>query len=475
MGPFSEAELQSKLKTNELDSSAYVFSEGMSDWALVSDTAIFTSKTAAPAASSSSEKLGAQPMVTESVSGGGVASSTGPKGKEPIKSAEPTLQKSRAEVQSSMGYTAPKPRSNKVRVVLYSILAVVILISGAFYWIDQGGYVPVLSDMLGSHKIQPPASPMPKPPLATATTQDLTTGVGAPQAKAPRSFDWDELKEFRKTADPKGAPFRIATRTLAEGHPVVVGVLSPLIKVDAVKVMIFPDNEKNMMPISKVWSLKAQAIDGFFAVGPLNVEGAELPAGRYHLMAASNGSFLGEVTFDVGNWPTADKLTAIQAQIQKERSVMADKERSALEMKYREVAAAIDQLKLHSRSATMGAKGAKDWVRLSQPWRSILLKALDDQRSVMSGPMFYPEAQNKLYTLMFETMKVQEALDIFSKGGAKALMASRKKGIGQIWADLEKQQSALSGEIQLLSQAPVGAFKLDSNIIKTQLLSAEPE
>lgn len=480
MGPFTEAEVQSKLRSGELDTTAYVFSEGMSDWALVGETDVFAAKgpaiasagpaptpTPGPAAPSEpkAETIG-QPVVKESISAGPAKSA--------VKvSAEPTLAKVKAEPAPKAAKKSGGGRPPVRRAVLYSLLGVVIVFSGVFYWIDQGGHVPFLSDLLNpSSKILPPPSPTPKPPLAVGENQEVSTATAAaPAPKPPRGFDWNELRDFRKTEDPKGPPFRIASHSLGDTRPVILGALSPLIRSGFVRVAIFPDNEKNLMPVAKIWTLVVPVLDGYFSVGPLNIEGAELPAGRYHLMAAAGESFLGEVTFDVGAWPSTDKLNELQLQLQQERKVLAEKERSALELKFREAAAAVDQLRLHGRSASLGPKGAKEWQRVSKPWRTNMLKALEDQRLVMGGPMFYADIQGRLYRLMVDTLKMEEALDMSSKGGPKAVLAARKKSLGQLWTELSQTQTALSGEIQILGQSAVTALRIDPEVIKKQLVT----
>src|SRR3712207_4100024 len=40
MGPFAESDMHVKLQSGEIDQTAYVFTEGMSDWALVSETPV---------------------------------------------------------------------------------------------------------------------------------------------------------------------------------------------------------------------------------------------------------------------------------------------------------------------------------------------------------------------------------------------------------------------------------------------------
>src|SRR5688500_1813783 len=50
MGPFSERELQGKTRSGEITDSAYVFTEGMADWASLADTPVLRDAAEAPSA-----------------------------------------------------------------------------------------------------------------------------------------------------------------------------------------------------------------------------------------------------------------------------------------------------------------------------------------------------------------------------------------------------------------------------------------
>lgn len=456
MGPFAEADVHSKLKNGELDTSAYVFTEGMSDWSLVSDAPVFTAKGPTVSAESAAQGTGAVANVapvTKEVLGGNVSSTTVQK-TVPAK-AEPTQIKAAAPAKAATGDSSKSTKRR--RILLYSLLALVIIAAAGQYAMNSiNGTGPE------------PIAPMTPPPTQQAAPEGTATAVETPAAKA--SIDWNELKAFRKTEDSKGPPFRIAAQTLGETRPVVIGVLSPLLKMESIKIAIYPDNDRNLMSVARIWTFKVPVIDGYFSVGPLHVDGEEMPIGRYHLMLAGNGAYMGEVTFDVGTWPAANKVTEIQGQLQKDRSVLAEKERTSLELKFREVSAAIDQLKLHGQVAAKGPKFNAEWMRLAKPWRTNLLKAIEDQRAVMTGPMFYNAPQSHLYALMIETLRTQESLDVASSGGAKAMAAKKIKSLGQLWSDLNSQQNQVSGEIQILGNTAVGPFKLDANVVKKQLL-----
>ncbi|MBS1983789.1 MAG: DUF4339 domain-containing protein [Bdellovibrionales bacterium] len=465
MGPFSEADVHAKLKNKELDNSAYLFTEGMSDWALVDEIPVLAPPAApAPAApvtpaatfTPSAEKS-APAQQKETI---GVAAST----KKATQKSEPTAQVPKSEAAPA---AAPAKKPAIRRGVLYTLLGAVVIIAGISKYLDMAS-TPTPNETKPTAKLANPA-------LAPSATQTPATGQSTLEATRPatKTFDWSELADFRKNQDPKGPPFRIANRVLADSHPVIMGVLSPLIRSNSLRVAIYPDNERNLMPVGKIWRLNVEVIDGYFSVGPLNIEGAELPPGRYHVMLASHEGFLGEVNFEVGTWPTPEKVNEIQLALQKERSSLAEKERGVIETKLREVAGAIEQLKLYGRSATMGPRGLKEWQRGSQPWRATLLKALDEQRGVMSGPMFYGDVESKIYNLMFESLKMQEALDIYSKGGAKALQSAKKKNLGQLWTELSSLQSSVEGEVRILGQTAVGPLKLDPEVVKRQLLETK--
>lgn len=475
MGPFNEADVHVKLKGGDLDPTAYVFTEGMSDWTVISDAVVFA-KAPAVSAGATETKLSTPEPAAPQAAVHTEKISAAPSSTKVARSVEPTVQQS----VKSDAKTEKKKTPASRRVLVYSLLLILVAIAGFFYATDPTMQLPFgLGGGGGEAKINTPkrretapedGAPVPAPQNGTGTAA-TSAAPATPQAVAvAKDLDWNELREFRKTENPKGAPFRTATQTLAGSRPVIVGVLSPLVKFESVKVAVFPDNEKNLMPVAKVWIMKVPVLDGYFSFGPLNVEGAELPAGEYHVLVASGDSFLGEVGFEIGTWPAADKLAEIQAQIQKERTVLGERERSALEVKFREANAALEQLRLHGRSAASGVKGAKEWKRVSKPWATSMVSALEDQRTVMGGPMFYPDVQGKLHDFMFRTYQMYGALDLYSRGGAKALAKERKKSLGQLWQELDGTQSALAGEIQILGQKGVTNLRIDSEIIKAQLL-----
>jgi hypothetical protein len=95
--------------------------------------------------------------------------------------------------------------------------------------------------------------------------------------------------------------------------------------------------------------------------------------------------------------------------------------------------------------------------------------AKEDQVTVMSGPMFYPEAQSALYSFIDGMNSLYESLEIYSKGGAKLLAKNRKRGLGVQWAEIGKMQSALTAQVQGLSQASPKPLTVNEDTIKKQL------
>jgi hypothetical protein len=241
--------------------------------------------------------------------------------------------------------------------------------------------------------------------------------------------------------------------------------------VSSLSIAVFPDNEKNILPVPQLWKGIVPVLNGYFTFGPISVEGLPLPPGKYWVQAAAKGSFLGEVSFEIPGFPSGEELTKKQADLQSQRALYAEKERASLEAKMREATAALQQLKLYSKLAqTKTPKARGDWSRQSAAWRSQMLKAVEEQRSVLSGPMFYPEAQNAIYQMLFETLKGQETLELISKLGPKALQKNNSKSIGQTWLDLDKSQRTLAGMIQVLGASSAGPMKLDLGVVKSQVV-----
>ncbi len=534
MGPYRESELSQKLAIKEIALSAYVFTEGMTDWALASDTPVLTMATvrdtpapavtvASSAPKASIEKKEEKKLEVLSVSQPNIGSVVEKKEKVAEKSVEkntsgswerPSFSESGMESSSvnasqvrslsaqktqkgdrkdkeglqeentraaTRRFTLSTFKFPKLKPSVYAIpLILLTSIGGGYYYATNVGYIPYVSDFLGvvlgksvkapkSKKVAKKIEEAPPPVQTPEVVEEKAVQSSESSGTKSRDVNWDELQSFRKNQDPKAPPYRLASATLGSDRPVLIGVVSPLLRGTFVRVAVFPQSDRNLMAIPRLWEFRVPVADGYFAVGPLTIDGGKLPPGRYNVLVQMGQSYLGDTSFEVGTWPTGSDLTSRQSQLQKEKMALAEKERSAIEAKMREVSAAIGQLKVYGRYAGQGVKGAKDWKKLSKPWKDAFMKALQYQRSVVAGPMFYAKIQNDIYVLMGQLLRVYEALDTQSTGGAKEVQKKYKKGIAQIWTDLAKDQNNVSGEIQILGQKALPSLQIDMNVVKAQL------
>lgn len=447
IGPLSEAELIQKLDSGEINATAYVYTEGMPDWALISETPVL-----APGADFESEDSSARPTISQATATETVALESTEATPTPAPSeieslgsvdaakASPEKFEAPGSTEKLAAAATPKKRS-KLALLIPAALAVAVL---AFY----------------AEKFMPVQTP--KESVAPVASTSPT-----PEAPKADSFSWDELNLQRESQDRNAAPFRLAPQHLGGKRPVLVGALSPLVKADALQVAIFSDNEKSLYAVPRLWMLKVPVIDGYFSVGPLSAEGKELRAGSYHVMIAHQGNFLGEVGFDVGPWPSAAELAESNSRIEQERAGLAQKEKTALDLKIIESASAIVELQNLGKIAANGARTLPQWTKASVAWQQKISQALNDQKTVLSGPMFYFDTQNKLYGLLGELNKAWLELDAQAK--------TAKKPAPTLLTALNQKQLQLATETQELARsgAQVSPLKMDANIVKRSLLSLE--
>jgi hypothetical protein len=459
MGPLTETEVGAKLKAGELDSSAYLFTEGMTDWTPVDDLPVFRASGSASAAAASivptptkaAEKSSS--IVDKTIEKKAVEK---PKTEEARQASEPTMAPVSPSVtaapvaSSSVSAKTPTAASSapkKTRPVFVAALVAAIAAAGVYYWMDQM-----------------PEAPPPPPP------KPVETAPVAAVPPPPAAFDWSDLLAARQSRDLKDSAFRISSKPLGGDRPVIVGAVSPLLETRAIWVMVYPDNLKNLLPVMKVWTFRVPVIDGLFSVGPLHIEGQPLPPGTYHVIAAMDGKNLGRVGFDHGVWPTPEQVAEMQAKLAQERSVFAQKEKATLEQKSQEIAEALTQLESQSGKANLGPKGRKEWKASSDNWERNFRGRMAEQREVLMGPMFYPEMQSKLYDFMAEAYKLYSAMEEVSAKGPKAFAAKDKKGLGGRWVEVRKLQETLAGEIRVLGDSAVQQLKIDEETLSRQLL-----
>jgi hypothetical protein len=261
----------------------------------------------------------------------------------------------------------------------------------------------------------------------------------------------------------------MASRFLGGDRPVLVGVLSPLIPADEVKVAVFPMNERSLMAVPRVWYFRASVVDGFFTVGPIHSGIDPLKPGKYFVYVQFDDKFLGETEFEFGTWPEAGSLGAIQDGLQKERVALSDQERAALEAKAKELSAALEQLRA-AGAKVAGPKAVAQFLKMTQAWKTKIAQAESDQSQLMRGPMFYPKAQAAVVDLIAELRSLHAAIELQGRKGAAALRANRQKGLGQLWAEATRRQQALLGELQAMAmQKEPLALMIDTETVKASL------
>ena len=338
------------------------------------------------------------------------------------------------------------------------------------------GNVPATSQAANNGAVAPGANGAASLGANGAAAQSGAANAGAtPQAGANKRAATsavsgvEQLQSFRTNRDPSGKPFKLAS-VIGDKFPLIVGALSPLLDVQQVAVAVFPDNEHNLMMIPQIWLLKAPVINGYFSVGPLNLDGNALPPGRYMVYAQLGEKSLGGEAVDVGVWPAQAEVDRIRGEFKKEREKVAGAEREAFDMKLREVANAFNQLKTKSTAANRGLKGRRDWDSFKRPWIVNLTKAIKDQDAVNSGPMFYGEAQALLARYLGELKKLYESYEMLSTGGPKFLVRQRgPDALGKQMAEILRIQNDIGQASKGLADKPLQAFQLDPKKVQDNL------
>jgi hypothetical protein len=533
MGPFPENVVVAKFHSGEIDNTAYVYTEGMTDWALYKDTPVLAQqqqqqqqpqpqKSTSTSSSGGfsvpqksqisrvsqvavvpiggntglheSSKVAPVPSgVTQTGLGNAVSISASTKTENTQKSVVTNIK----EAPSPAPKAQPaKPASGGIfknlnfklqvnqrqKVMLVGVLVVLLATIGLQISGFLGTSPEVQNDSdsqvaeeTGSAQNTPQKVAKANPEKAQGNPETAVTPAAAPPqlgaGEGLSEAEWRELDEFRANKDTKSAPYRLANRVLGQERPIIVGVVSSLIPVDEVAVAVFPENSRSLMLIPKIWLFKATVSSGYFSVGPLTADGQNLLPGTYNVMVQAADKFLGETKFEVGTWPSVEKLGEINAQNQSKRSELAAQEKQALEAKFKEVIAAFEQLRIKGVSATKGKKGAKEWASFSKSWVANLRKAMSQQGQVVAGPMFYESTQRDLLKLINQMKVLFESYQIVADGGPKALARAKRKDLGKQIADLTKAQMSLEQVIKTLGPIPANTpgFSVTPSLVKITL------
>lgn len=374
MGPFPETELVQKIKSGGFDGSAFVYTDGMSDWELIKDSAL----------KSYLESETAPVTVVESIA-----------------AAEP-----KAAVASPTVAAESAPTVKKSFALGLKPIAAVLFVAlvGTGYILNRD----LINSYLGG---------------AGEGIIDLSKETPLPQtvsldAAQDTSINWGELDAFVRIQDPQGPAFRLANRSLGGMRPIFVGVLSPLHKYSYLTVAVFPDNDRSLYSIPPLWISDVGVQAGYFSVGPHVNKGQDLLPGRYRVLVASGGKFLGDVSVDIGEFPMGDALNEQKAKVLTEVTTLAGTEKEAFKAKAQSMVGLFQKLGALEAAAMAGATQRKVWVDSRGSLTKDLAAMRDEQTKLLQGPMFYPGEQNALLATISATDQYMQGLEAQSTGGA---------------------------------------------------------
>jgi RNA polymerase sigma factor (sigma-70 family) len=351
-GPFFEEELHHKIKAREFSGEAYVYTEGMSDWALIKDTPVLSDEN--PIENQKNQNLPRMEIKSKDI----VLTS------QMIESFEaPTISDPVENLQSTKAEKQPLPKKDSWLLLKTAIVFLVLSALGFMIYDKRSLLTQKWYSMIHNQSAVVSSN-------TTNTTPEKST-----------NSDWERLKNFHLESTAKGPSFILDSSEYFGEFPIIKGALSPLLQFDNVKVAFFPDSTKSLLTVPFVRYMKVPVWDGFFTFGPVHDKSRALPPGRYNILIANENTFLGEASFELGRWPTQPKLVEIEKKLFNDRQVLAKKELDILKKKSIELNEAEKQL---SSMSSQLEKSANNKVPLIieqkwQIWTSTLDLALKEQ------------------------------------------------------------------------------------------------
>lgn len=397
MGPFPEPELVSKIKSGEFDETAFVFTDGMSDWELIKESGLktFFQSTKTPVTNVVEINSKSQSQSSSAYSDQAIV-------KESLGS-----QKQAAANEIINSITTPKQN----RFGLKSVAAVLfVVIIGTGYVLNKDLVSSFFSNNQENQLID----------LSKETPEPQAVNV---QAAQDTSVNWNELDTFVKIMDPQGPAFRLANKTLGGMRPIVVGAVSPGFKVNYLTIALFPDNDRSLYAIPPLWISDVGVQSGYFSVGPHLNRGQDLLPGRYRVLVASGGKFLGDASVDIGEFPLGNALETKKSELISEVQALSGSEKDQVKQRQQWLIQASQKLAALEALATGGASKKKAWndQKLAALKEAVQNRELQSQ--VLQGPMFYPTEQNLVMSAVVAWEQLLLGLDHFSAGGDAAVKA----------------------------------------------------
>jgi hypothetical protein len=489
MGPFTERELQKKISLGELDESAFVFTEGLSDWTSVDDVEFLSPSKNSETALENSERLeGVQEtQLPESTSSFAASSETlfqtvSPRALsvEKLGAEEKSFsmgsEDSVSDLEKRLDAAKVKPEGHRKRMILKWGLAACVTLFAIAIGIDFMNMAPTMKMPFGTRLFgtQSPKEPEnPKNPEnfenKVASSADTATQTAAP-SMGSHELMWNELNQLRVTRDRQSPPFRISSVLLSPDRPVILGAVSSLIDASRIHLVVYPDLSRSLMADPIVWWFDPVLVDGYFSIGPLNVNGKPLPPGTYNVMVQGMGKFLGMVSFDVGAYPSGPDLEVQLKGLQAQRALAAAEEQKYLERLFSEFDALYENLRQESiRSAIKGSSHRVAWTKSMRAWMDAFVKT-SNELSQMRGVSYFKNLQDKMYVFSKEMLRVQGLMELYNKEGRAAFEKRAASRYSEVWNAIQKDRDFLKSDVLALSSQTVFEPVIDQEILKTRLL-----
>lgn len=466
MGPFLELDLQKKIAKGELDQTAFVFTEGLSDWTAM-DELEFLSETL----------VGVQPVIIKPMESEGLQEVQIPELRPEILSQTVTSRGMSVEklgvdeetdfekrVSAAQTKPANHRKSQILRWVMISFVMLLVLGVG----VDYLNMAPTMKQNLlskfglaDSKKVEPNDVPV-APPMDVTQPQQ---GLSLKESKI-----WEELNLFRASQDVQTPTFRIASSVLSENRPIVVGALSSFFDTPRVHIVVYPDLSRSLMADPMIWWFDPILVDGYFVIGPLNVDGAPLPLGTYKLVLQGMGKFLGMVTFDVGQFPLGPELDVQMKLMQNQRALAAQQEQKILDRLYSEFDILYETLKSDAlRLALKENSQRAAWDRSMKIWTEGFDKS-SRELNQMRGLSYFKNVQDKMENFSKEMLKVQGLMDLYNKSGRAAFEKRAGRRYSELWASLQNERDFLKSDLQSLATQTEYSPTIDEELLKVRLL-----
>lgn len=543
MGPLPESQVKLRFTQGEFDGTAFVFTEGMSDWVAIDEVEVFVEnpeaasdavpvQTIAPtegsierstersleqsieqptekptkelAAELTREELSAEKDNQE------LDLSSGPQAPEGVEeqrfeesagvlpSIERELQGSGLQVEKlgasqnepdflreeapgeamASAETSSDAKPGKMKFVRWAFLFFAALLAGAVFFdlakVTDGGQPAFMKALLGDLSEFRSGDAGSELEQAEGSAGDSASDVSASD-KMPNKEEivWRELRALRNSKDGSVAPFQISSQLFSEGRPIVTGAVSSLLGVDRVHLLVMPDLPRSTMAHPRFWWFSLALVDGYFAAGPLNIDGEVLPEGNYRVWAQAAGKFLGEVSFMVGALPRGPEAEVIAKELQNRRQMRAAEERGFLEDKVSELSQLYDLLRKDSIAlAIKGVAKRKEWEASQQAW-SEAFENTQLQLNAAALASYYPEFQASVVEFSNEMLRMKGLMDLYNKSGRAAFEKRAGTRFTPLWNALKNDRDALVAEASELEGLKVDEVFVNEEAAKAVLLGLE--